>query len=319
MSTNQNIQSIQDTAAISFTSDIIDIDDVDDVFESNKLKKYRKYWWETGQIYPEARWEEAILPYKIATEVPYDTYVKHTDKYNIHGWWEWNNGTVCVVKLPSIFHKNCIGAISRQISLATGGVISTNADLFYLGATNTKTSKTGKEADASWRPVSKPPVNAGGSDTTGTQSWPNLVVEIAYTEDMERVRRKVEQYWLQPDRVHDVILIVIDKPITPVTTPSVMTAYHYCINNQDIGGFNPTMYEFGTIDLQGTPILNLQPGQRVINIQLACLYHGVPPNVLNPPPPSPPQLPPPNPFAIIPNPIVIDLYHVRFAVLNCIV
>ncbi|CAB4379077.1 unnamed protein product [Rhizophagus irregularis] len=203
MSTNQNIQSTQDTAAISFTSDIIDIDVIDDLIVDCYLL--------------------LILPYKIATEVPYDTYVKHTDKYNIHGWWEWNNGTVCVVKLPSIFHKNCIGAISRQISLATGGVMSTNADLFYLGATNTKTSKTEKEADASWRPVSKPPVNAGGSDTTGTQPWPNLVVEIAYTEDMERVRRKVEQYWLQPDRVHDVILIVIDKPITPATTPSVMT------------------------------------------------------------------------------------------------
>ncbi|GES76073.1 hypothetical protein GLOIN_2v1481557 [Rhizophagus clarus] len=57
----------------------------------------------------------------------------------------------------------------------------------------------------------------------------------------------------------------------------------------------------------------------VINIPLACLYHGVPTNVLNPPPPLPPQVPPPNPIATIPNPIPIDLFDVRFAILNCIV
>ncbi len=74
-------------------------------------------------------------------------------------------------------------------------------------------------------------------------------------------------------------------------------------------------YEFGTIDRNGNPI-NLQPGQCIINIQLACLYHGVPADVLNPPLPPPPQLPPPNPFATLPNPIPIDMFHAQFAILN---
>ncbi|CAG8723560.1 12624_t:CDS:2, partial [Cetraspora pellucida] len=34
-------------------------------------------------------------------------------------------------------------------------------------------------------------------------------------------------------------------------------------------------------------------------------------NVLNPPPPTPSQLPPPNPFTTLPNPIPIDMFHVR--------
>jgi len=152
-----------------------------------------------------------------------------------------------------------------------------------------------------------------------TQPWPNLVVEIAYTESEAKVIRKVADYWLQPGRTHDAIVIKVDKSIAPARVPSVMTAYHYCVNNQTAAGaLNATMYEFGTVGRGGNPI-NLQPGQRVINIQLACLYHGVPANVLNPPLPPPPQLPQPNPFATIPNPITIDLYHVRFAVLNCIV
>ena len=60
--------------------------------------------------------------------------------------------------------------------------------------------------------------------------------------------------------------------------------------------------------------INLKRGQRVINIQLTCLYHGVPANILNPPPPPPPQ---PNPLATVPNPIPIDLFHVQDVILNC--
>jgi hypothetical protein len=76
------------------------------------------------------------LPYELFTGVSYDTYVEHTDKYNIHGWWEWENGTVRVIELPSKFRERCVGAIVRQISSATGGVISTNVDILYDGSTS---------------------------------------------------------------------------------------------------------------------------------------------------------------------------------------
>ncbi|CAI2194041.1 14097_t:CDS:2 [Funneliformis geosporum] len=309
MSTSQSTQSTQDTATTSFMS-------TSSNFELSELKKYRQYWWKTGKLHSKARWEEATLPYELTTEVPFDTYVERTDKYNIHGWWEWKNGTVIVIELPTKFHERCVGAIIREINLVTGGVRSTNVDILYDGATTTKTPRTGKEADASWLPVSKPRLIRGGCDESGTQPWSNLVVEIAYSQSEADVKNKVEQYWLQGGRAHDAIAIKIEEPIAPATRPSIMTAWHYCINNRTaIGALNPTMYEFGTIDRNGNPII-LQPGQCIINIQLACLYHGVPANVLNPPPPPLPRLPPPNPFATLPNPIPIDMFHVQFAILN---
>jgi len=217
---------------------------------------------------------------------------------------------------PQKFHERCVCAISSEIAIATSGVRSTNVGILADGSKTTKAPRTGKEADASWLPVSKPQLNGGGCDPSGSQPWPNLIVEVAYSQSEEQVRNKVEQYWLRGGRAHDAIAIKIDELVAPATRPSVMTAWHYCINNQTIiGALNPTMYEFGTVGRGGNQI-NLQPGQCVINIPLACLYHGVPANVINPPPPPPPQLPPPNPIATVPNPVPIDLYHVQFAILN---
>jgi len=65
------------------------------------------------------------------------------------------------------------------------------------------------------------------------------------------------------------------------------------------------MYEIGSVDRQGHQI-NPQLEQNVINIQLNCLYHGVPANFVIPSPP-------------LPNPITIDLFYVRHAIENCFV
>ena len=76
------------------------------------------------------------LPYELATEVPFDTYVEHTDKYNIHGWWEWENGTVHAIELPSQPHQRCSRAIAQEITLATAGVRSTNFGILNNGSTS---------------------------------------------------------------------------------------------------------------------------------------------------------------------------------------
>ncbi|CAG8757590.1 9084_t:CDS:2 [Rhizophagus irregularis] len=269
MSTSQSTQSTQNTATTSFTS-------TSDVFEPGELKRYRNYWWKTGQMHSKARWEEATLPYELATEVPFDTYVERTDKYNIHGWWEWENGTVRVIELPTKFHERCVGSIIDEIAIAMRSVRGTNLGMLNDGSTTTKTRRTGKESDNAWTPSAKPRLIRGGCDRNGTQPWPNLVIEIAYTQSEADVKRKVETYWLQAGRAHDAIAIKIEEPVAPATRPSVMTAWHYCINHPRTatGAFNPTMYEFGTINRNGAQI-QLQPGQCVINIQLACLYHGI--------------------------------------------
>ncbi|GET65150.1 hypothetical protein GLOIN_2v1481557 [Rhizophagus irregularis DAOM 181602=DAOM 197198] len=73
-----------------------------------------------------------------------------------------------IIELPMAFHENCVGPIVQKIASATIGARSNNAAILYFGYTSTRTPRTGKEADTSWRPVAKPPVNAGGSDPTGT-------------------------------------------------------------------------------------------------------------------------------------------------------
>uniref|UniRef100_U9UKW3 Uncharacterized protein n=1 Tax=Rhizophagus irregularis (strain DAOM 181602 / DAOM 197198 / MUCL 43194) TaxID=747089 RepID=U9UKW3_RHIID len=72
-----------------------------------------------------------------------------------------------IIELPMAFHENCVGPIVQKIASATIGARSNNAAILYFGYTSTRTPRTGKEADTSWRPVAKPPVNAGGSDPTG--------------------------------------------------------------------------------------------------------------------------------------------------------
>ncbi|CAI2165553.1 3311_t:CDS:2 [Funneliformis geosporum] len=292
-------QNTQETTNTSLTSS--DVEEID---------KYRKYWWKTGKLHSKARWEEAKLPCEIVTDVSYDTYVEQTDKHNIRGWWEWEDGTVRVIEIPSIFHENCERAISREITEQTGGVKSTYADILNYGSSSTKSRGSGKDPDASFRPKAKPRVNRDGSDGRN-QPWPNLVVEIAYSQSVADIKHKVEDYWLRTGRAHDVIMIKIEPPIAPTMIPVFMTAWHYCINNRTAAGaLNPIMYDFSTTDDQGNPT-NLQLGQRVINLRLACLYHNVPDNVLNPPPPQP------NLVANLPNPITIDLYHVQLAILDC--
>ncbi|CAG8636058.1 5044_t:CDS:2, partial [Diversispora eburnea] len=205
------------------------------VHETDELKKFRYYWWKTGIMHSKAKWDEATLPYELASDVSYDAYVEQTDKHNIHGWWEWENGTVRVVEFPSGFLESCVGAIVQEIYDTTRNVKGTYADILSLGATTTRSHEFAKEAHASFRPNQKPHVNAGGSDGE-TRPWPNIVVEGAHSQSVAYLLSKVENYWLKPGRAHDAIAIKIE-PTTPL---SVMTAWHYCINNRtNIGALSP--------------------------------------------------------------------------------
>ena len=71
-----------------------------------------------------------------ATEVSFETYAEYTDKYNIKGWWEWENGTIRVIELPTKFHERCVRAINDEITLATGITRSTNVDILNDGSTS---------------------------------------------------------------------------------------------------------------------------------------------------------------------------------------
>ncbi|CAG8643589.1 12602_t:CDS:1, partial [Cetraspora pellucida] len=58
------------------------------------------------------------LPYELKSNVSWDQYVERTDKHNVHGMWEWNNGRVFVYELPSAPHESACAELIRLLSFA---------------------------------------------------------------------------------------------------------------------------------------------------------------------------------------------------------
>ncbi|CAG8616107.1 4440_t:CDS:2 [Acaulospora morrowiae] len=96
----------------------------------------------------------------------------------------------------------------------------TPAQIFSLGSTRTYADGSAKEADNSFRP-DKPEVEYPNGIDKGTRPWPNLVIEVAYSETMDHVTDKVKNYWLKPDRAHDAIVVKID-PVPNGQVPTRM-------------------------------------------------------------------------------------------------
>ncbi|CAG8658400.1 16583_t:CDS:2 [Funneliformis mosseae] len=267
--------------------------------EDEELRKLRRLWWEEGNIHPQAKWEEAKLPYVIAKDITLDEYEKRTDEFNVHGLWEWINYEVIIYELPLKRHETFIGSITSEIMEKCLPAKRTDAEIGNLGAIRTRVDNSGKEADACFRP-SKPPVQPpNGSDREG-EPWPNIVIEVAYSESEQHVLDKVKKYWLgNLDRVHDAIVVKID-PVSTGQIPKRMQAWHFCISDKrhryrDVP--HRTYFEFGTHDKDGNPI-DIQQGQCIIKISLDCLYHDKFPDIVIP-------------RQLLPDPIVLDFFLIR--------
>ncbi|GES96966.1 hypothetical protein GLOIN_2v1709556 [Rhizophagus clarus] len=189
--------------------------------------------------------------------------------------------------------------VSLPYLLIINAVDYTNSRIVNLGATRTRADDSGKETDSSFRPKKARVPAPAGSDGE-SEPWPNLVIEVAYSETIDHVFKKVREYWC-PDlsRVHDVIVVKID-PVPDGEIPSRMQAWHFCANDRRTRNSQleaRTHFEFGTQDGANPPNqLNIVPGMRLINISLNCLYHEAYTGV---------QIP-----ATLPSPIVLDFYQV---------
>ncbi|CAG8664069.1 2176_t:CDS:2, partial [Ambispora gerdemannii] len=239
---------------------------------------YRTLWWGKGDFNPKAKWEEATLPYTLAVGVTLDEYEQRSDKFNVRGYWEWVDYKVIIYELPSKPHETLIGAITSEIVEKCLPVKRTDASIGNLGAIRTRADDSGKEADACFRP-SKPRVQPPNGSDGQDEPWPNLVVEVAYSESEEHVLEKVKYYWLGSfSRVHDAIVVKIDEvPLGQL--PLRM------------------QFEFGIHDQYGNPT-NIIPGQCVINISLDCLYHDAFPRITIH-------------RQLLPDPIVLDFLLIR--------
>jgi hypothetical protein len=207
---------------------------------------YRNLWWDKGEFSEKAKWKEVTLPYVLAKGITIEDYEERVEKFNIHGCWEWSNGKVIIYELPSMPHEVGIGAITFEIIESLIPVKRTNAAIYSCGATGTRDRNRGKEADASFRPR-KIAVDAPNGSNGNDRPWPNLVVEIAYTETLDHVEETLI-YWLSPGRAHDCIIVKID-PVPQDQIPVRMRAWHYCISDRRTRRIpHRTMFEFGTQD-----------------------------------------------------------------------
>ncbi|PKC54880.1 hypothetical protein RhiirA1_429757, partial [Rhizophagus irregularis] len=267
------------------------------------LNYYQNLWWKSGEFSSKAKWEEVTLPYVLVDNVSLREYELRTDKFNIHDVWEWKNNKVMIYELPFKPHETCIYAINKVISRACTAVDYTNSRILNLGATRIRADDSGKEADSCFRPMKARVLAPTGSDRE-SEPWPNVVVEVAYTESTDHVLKKVKEYWL-PDLscVHDVIVVKID-PVPDGEIPSRMqvSGMAFCVNDRRMRSAPPearTHFEFGTYDGNNPPNqLNIIPGMCLINIDLNCLYHEAYPGT---------QIPTPS---TLPDPIVLDFYQV---------
>ncbi|CAI2186684.1 16446_t:CDS:2, partial [Funneliformis geosporum] len=102
--------------------------------EDEELRKLRRLWWEEGNIHPQAKWEEAKLPYIIAEGITLEEYEERTDNFNIRAFWEWVDCKIIINELPSAHHEIFIGSITSEIMEKCLPVKRTDAEIGSLGA-----------------------------------------------------------------------------------------------------------------------------------------------------------------------------------------
>ncbi|RHZ43273.1 hypothetical protein Glove_812864g2 [Diversispora epigaea] len=165
------------------------------------------------------------------------TFSKNINKISIEtvsdsGYYKWTNYKVSVYELPSKLHEFCINAIIKYFNKSCSDADNTNARIIGCGATLPAPSGSDRE----------------------NEPWPNIVIEVAYSESIDHIIKKVKNYWLKDfSHMHNVIVVKID----PVPENRMSSR---------------TQFEFGTLDGAGN-LLNISRGVCLINIDLNCLYY----------------------------------------------
>ncbi|CAH1769887.1 14183_t:CDS:2, partial [Entrophospora sp. SA101] len=106
-------------------------------------------------------------PYVLVEGVTLEEYERRGDFFNIHGLWEWSNGTVTIIEFPSTRHEICVSSITRVLLYQCNAVAFTDAEIYGLGSAlfkETRADGSGKEADASFRPEKIATIPPNGSD-----------------------------------------------------------------------------------------------------------------------------------------------------------
>ena len=72
----------------------------------------------------------------LAKGIDIEEYERRTEKFNIHGCWEWSDGKIIIYELPSMPHEVGIGVIAKEIVKCCINADGTDAVIHNCGATS---------------------------------------------------------------------------------------------------------------------------------------------------------------------------------------
>ncbi|RIA80882.1 hypothetical protein C1645_583752 [Glomus cerebriforme] len=134
------------------------------------------------------------------------------EKIKARKYFDYRNGTITIIELPTGPHEVTHTRFSRQFLSAFSNATRQD-DVENWGAkslfTNLPTNER-EEPDACFVPkrllTQNPALNPCDRDGN---PWPTIIFEVASSETLAHVRRKINDYWLRPNRCEDVIVIKI--------------------------------------------------------------------------------------------------------------
>ncbi|CAG8826535.1 5833_t:CDS:2, partial [Gigaspora rosea] len=125
----------------------------------------------------------------------------------------WIDRKVYIYELPFGPHKTCSVAIKREIYLK-----DLERMMIALGSIRTRAGGTGREPDGSLITRGKPNVNSNGHEgPVSHKPWPNLVIEVAFSEFENHLLNAVKYYLLHLGRAHDAIAVKLVRSDTIIS------------------------------------------------------------------------------------------------------
>ncbi|CAG8548586.1 3370_t:CDS:2, partial [Paraglomus occultum] len=176
--------------------------------QADSAEKNATKWWLERTLKPI---DNEKLPIVVATGVTWKLFAKRAEKAKARRFWDFSNGTVTIIELPTSGHEGTARKFGYMFMEAFRNA-SRQDRVDDLGSkslyTNLQTNKY-EEPDTCFMPrrlLNPQNPTRYPCDHEGTP-WPTIIVEVAFSETLEHVREKINNYWLAPNRAEDVIVI----------------------------------------------------------------------------------------------------------------
>ncbi|CAG8464019.1 36802_t:CDS:2 [Racocetra persica] len=245
-----------------------------------------KIWWVEG-TYPSINGER--LPLVLARDVSFEEFAKKSENAKAGRFWDYDKGIVTIIELPSGDHEGTIGEFTRQIFDQIRNA-SPQDNVRFWGAKKLYDLTTGeyKEPDACFVPrrLLNLPNPVPNPCDKGGNPWPTVILEVVSFETLERMRNKINNFWLGPNRCEDVIVIRLgnwsnrrrDRNGQPLRR---LRCLKFCRRttlqlNPNATTFDPIQeIEFGTAGASGRPSnFCSAPQTKWLTIDRDCIYAG---------------------------------------------